>query len=164
LKPCHAKPAIAVQHLIRPLVKRAETSHSAQAMESAAEYSLEQDSQGGARLVLSGAYLVSTIGPIDQDLLDLGQPVSEIDLTEVEEIDTVGAYIVCSVARTHHAAIVGATAPIQRIINAIDQAEGSVDTSAPREPAWERVPFASIMRGAGSPERSAFSDRSCLAQ
>ncbi len=111
-------------------------------MESAAEYSLEQDSHGGARLVLSGAYLVSTIGPIDQDLLDLGQAVGEVDVTDVDEMDTVGAYIVCSVARTHHAAIVGATPPIQRIISAIEQAEGSVDTSAPREPAWERVPVA----------------------
>ncbi|WP_370189705.1 MlaE family lipid ABC transporter permease subunit [Qipengyuania sp.] len=107
-----------------------------------AEYELVEGDNGGTALVLSGPYLVSTIGTIDQDLRDLEGPLATIDLSAITEIDTVGAWMARRLAHDHGAEITGASERAERLIGALKDARTDEDLSAPRLPVWERVPQA----------------------
>ena len=61
-------------------------------MSDGAEFAIE-DAKDGRRLVLSGNYLVSTIGVADDELRAIEEPISEIDLSGVREIDTVARWL-----------------------------------------------------------------------
>ena len=110
-------------------------------MDGAAEFSLENKGAGGARLVLSGSYVVSTIGKIDQDLFAIEGPISAIDMTAVEDIDTVGAYITCRLAAQHSAAVTGANEQVQRLLDAVDRSSSDADLTPPRVAVWMRGPL-----------------------
>ena len=107
-----------------------------------AEYELIEDDDGATVLVLSGPYLVSTIGAIDQDLRVLDGPIGTIDLSAISEIDTVGAWVACSLSKTHDAEIVGASDRAKRLVGALEGMSVEEDITAPRLPVWERVPQA----------------------
>ncbi len=107
-----------------------------------AEYELVEGDDGGTALVLSGPYLVSTIGAIDQDLRGLDGPLDRIDLSAITEIDTVGAWMARWLANAHEAEITGASDRAKRLIGALTDAPAAEDLSAPRLPVWERVPQA----------------------
>ncbi len=109
-------------------------------MSEGAEFSIEDDGKGGAKLLLSGPYLVSTIGEIDQDLRDIDGAISEVDLSGVTAIDTVGAWIACSVSTKHGAEITGKDDRAQRLLKAIETASGPVEMRPERYPFWSRVP------------------------
>ncbi|WP_298464385.1 ABC transporter permease [uncultured Erythrobacter sp.] len=109
-------------------------------MDGLAQYSLEEGDSGGSRLALSGQMLVSTIGEIDQDLFAIEERVEAIDVSGIEEIDTVGAYIACRLANRHEAEIVGCTSAVRRIIDAVEGAGNKADMVPPRVPVWKRVP------------------------
>ncbi|WP_095012778.1 MlaE family ABC transporter permease [Tsuneonella mangrovi] len=87
-------------------------------MNDGAEFSIEEGERG-QRLVLRGAYLVSTIGAIDQDLRALVGPYAAIDLSGVEEIDTVGAWVVMDLARVTSSEVVGASNRAKRLMGAL---------------------------------------------
>ena len=110
-------------------------------MTGLAQYELIEG-DGGATLALSGPYLVSSIGAVDEDLRALGGDIARVDLSNVSEIDTVGAWMACSLAGDHDAEIVGASERAQRLIGALQGMGGSEDISAPRLPVWTRVPEA----------------------
>lgn len=111
-------------------------------MEAGAGYSIvEGEGQGtGARLVLSGPYLISTVGAIDQDLLALEGVIGVVDLSAVREIDTVGAWIACSLVRRHGARIEGASDRAMRLIDAITPSESTLGILPPHVPWQRRIP------------------------
>ena len=109
-------------------------------MKEGALYELEDGDAGGTRLVLSGPYLVSTIGAVDEDLRALDRDLKTIDLSGVSEIDTVGAWVACSLATRHHAEITGANERAQRLLKAIRAADEEIGIRPARVPVWERVP------------------------
>ncbi len=111
-------------------------------MSGGAQYSIEEGGASGDRLVLSGAYLVSCIGAIDHELRALHGPFSEVDISQVSEIDTVGAWLTCEVAREHDAQITGGSERASRLIDALEISSGGPKLAAPRLPVWERVPEA----------------------
>ena len=111
-------------------------------MDGGAQFSLETGEGGAARLSLVGPYLVSTIGAIDQELDAIEGPLSEIDLSQVSEIDTVGAWVACRIAADNDAKIVGADERARRLLGAIEGVGEEVDLTAPRLPIWTRVPQA----------------------
>ena len=111
-------------------------------MDGVAEFTLEENGESGAKLALSGPLLVATVGSIDHDLAQITEPLSTIDISEVSEIDTVGAWVTCRLASTHEAEIVGASQQAQRLLNAVQGADSDVDLSPERIPVWERVPEA----------------------
>ena len=90
-------------------------------------------------LVLSGPYLVSTIGAIDQDLRTLEGPIARIDLAGVNEIDTVGAWTATSLSATHEAEIAGASERAERLIEALKNVRAEEEIAAPRLPVAEPV-------------------------
>lgn len=107
-----------------------------------AEYELIEEDDGAPVLVLSGPYLVSTIGAIDQDLRALEGPIGTIDLSAISEIDTVGAWVACRLSDMHDAEIVGASDRAKRLVGALEDMRVTEDLTAPRLPVWERVPQA----------------------
>lgn len=109
-------------------------------MNGGADFSLEETDGGGIRLALSGSYLVSTIGKIERELSALDDPVTQIDLSAVESIDTVGAWIAFTLASRHGAEIVGARDRAQRLIDAVESSGNDADIVAARQPVWLRVP------------------------
>ena len=97
---------------------------------------------GGATLVLTGRLVISAVGPLDRDLRTLDDTIAKVDLSQVEEIDTVGAWIVWRVANDHNAQIVGASEGAQRLIDAVGSSASTAEILPPRVPLVERVPEA----------------------
>ncbi|WP_341711170.1 ABC transporter permease [Erythrobacter sp.] len=111
-------------------------------MNGLANYRLEQSGNGETVLALSGPYLVSTIGAIDAELRLLAGPIARIDLSDLSEIDTVGAWITNNLARQHGAEICGANARAERLIDALKDMGGEERLVPELLPLWERVPLA----------------------
>lgn len=111
-------------------------------MDGTAQFSLEEGGDGTASLSLSGALLVSTIGTLEREMRRSLDNISRIDLSGVEQIDTVGAFLACQLASDHQADIVGADARAQRLLDAVEGAGAHIDYTAQKETVWERVPLA----------------------
>ena len=107
-----------------------------------AEYDLKEGDDGGTVLALSGPYLVSSVGSVDQELRALAGPIATVDLSAVTEIDTVGAWIARWLAAEHEAEITGASERAERLIDALMDTAAEEPVGAPRLPVWERVPQA----------------------
>ncbi|WP_188645750.1 ABC transporter permease [Tsuneonella deserti] len=108
------------------------------------------DEQGGRRrAVLSGNYLVSTIAPIDTALRTIEGPLDEVDLSQVREIDTVGAWMALSVARNTGGKVVGASERAARLIDALSGTEPGGEVTPERLPVFTRVFEATGERVAG---------------
>jgi phospholipid/cholesterol/gamma-HCH transport system permease protein len=108
-------------------------------MRALADFTTEAGPDGGARLAFTGPMRVSTLGPIDRRLRSLDQPISIVDLGQVEDMDTVGAWTAWRVARDHQARIVNARAQAERLIAAVRAAENEAPIAAPRPPLGQRV-------------------------
>lgn len=94
----------------------------------------------GARTVrLSGPYLVSTVGGIDRELARINGSLKAVDLSEVSDIDTVGAWLAHSLARDHGGEITGASERAARLIRVVSQDTTQADIRPPRPPLWQRV-------------------------
>lgn len=109
-------------------------------MHTQAQFSLADEGVGGTRLALSGALVLATIAPIERDLDALSDAVSVIDLAGVSDFDTVGAWVVCELARRLGARIEGASPAAQRLIDAIEDIGSESHLLRHRLPLWERVP------------------------
>lgn len=107
--------------------------------DSGASFQLEDGADGASRLILSGPYLVSTIGAVDRDLRRIEGPLSAIDMSRVTEIDTVGAWTASQLADEHGAPIEGADTRAQRLMTALDNEVEEEPVKAPREKAPRRV-------------------------
>ncbi len=111
-------------------------------MDGAAQLSVTEDEAGRIALALEGPLLVSTVGPLDRELSALSQEITTIDLSGVEEIDTIGAWVMCRLAATHEAEITGASPRAKRLLDAVETAGSNADITPPRVPVWKRVPEA----------------------
>jgi phospholipid/cholesterol/gamma-HCH transport system permease protein len=128
------------------LVGGRKSPHSLFLMQDAAQYTLEDGGENGGAdatgLVLSGQLTLASIAAIERDLQRLTGPLARIDLAGVDEIDTVGAWVVCRVAREHGADITGASPEAERLLSAVRDIDTSGDMHTARPPVWERVPLA----------------------
>lgn len=88
-----------------------------------AEFTIAEGDDGARGLVLTGPLIVSTIGRLDAELRGSGERFGHIDLSQVGEVDTVGAWIVWRVARDSGADIVGASDKARRLIAAVHRNE-----------------------------------------
>ncbi len=111
-------------------------------MQELAQISLADDGAGGHRLALSGALLLSTMAGLKPALDRIDTAFGVIDLSAVEELDTVGAWVVCDLARRFGARIEGASPPAQRLLDAIEEIGSESHMLRHRPPLWERVPGA----------------------
>jgi phospholipid/cholesterol/gamma-HCH transport system permease protein len=93
---------------------------------------------GGDILRLTGRLTLARLGELPH-LLDALGPVARIDLSGVERIDTVGAWLVLRVAEAHDAAIVGASRDASRLIDAVRQSQSEPAAEMARQSAWARL-------------------------
>jgi phospholipid/cholesterol/gamma-HCH transport system permease protein len=107
-----------------------------------ADFRTETGEGGAATITLTGPLTVSSIGVVDRNLRKFDQPVSRVDLSEVSEIDTVGAWTAWRIARDHDAEITGASEQAKRLIAAISETKGDADIIPPRPDLIRRVPEA----------------------
>ncbi|MGB7408794.1 MAG: ABC transporter permease, partial [Pontixanthobacter sp.] len=105
-------------------------------------FDMEDNGNGGQTLVLSGPYLVSTMGPIDRELRGLQGAIDRVDLSNVTAIDTVGAWEASRIAHNHDAEITGADERAQRLIDAVRVVEDNAEEphEPVEEPFYKRVP------------------------
>lgn len=108
-------------------------------MDREAQFSLE-DEGGRCRISFSGPLLASTVGPLDREIDEIETEIAVIDLSGVEHIDTVGAWLACRLALDHHAEIVGASPRARRLISAVRDLRTDAPVTPPRRPVWIRVP------------------------
>lgn len=88
---------------------------------------------GSHALRLTGTFALAQIGDMDDWLRNFSGQISQIDLSEIEHIDTVGAWIIHRTARNHGAFIVGADADAQSLMAAVSDKMGE-PAAAPKRP------------------------------
>ncbi|MBV7259211.1 ABC transporter permease [Erythrobacter crassostreae] len=111
-------------------------------MDGAAQFTLDEDEAGRTRLSVEGPLLVSSVGPLDRDLEELNADLGVIDLSGVDAIDTIGAWVMCRLAARHEAEITGAGERAKRLLDAVEGAGNDAEMDPPRDPVWLRVPKA----------------------
>jgi phospholipid/cholesterol/gamma-HCH transport system permease protein len=92
-------------------------------MAQPADFTEEQLPEGGTNVRLGGTLAIAQIGDLDLRLRNLAGPVAQIDLSDIDHIDTVGAWLVYRTARDHGAKITGADSDAQRLIGAVSLAD-----------------------------------------
>ncbi|MFM7029272.1 MAG: MlaE family lipid ABC transporter permease subunit [Chakrabartia sp.] len=107
-------------------------------MANAAELLQEDLADGGQILRLSGSFTIALIGDIDGRLRDLSADVRKIDLSAVEHMDTVGAWLVHRTAKTSGAEIVGAGKDASRLLQAVSGVDQAEIPPRPHPPSFER--------------------------
>ena len=99
------------------------------------------EGETGAVLRVSGPLTVASVAPLDQRLREI-ESLAAIDISAVQDIDTVGAWIVWRAAGALDARIEGASDKATRLIEAVRNAESSAPIAPPRRNILERVPAA----------------------
>ena len=87
-----------------------------------ADFTIE-DSPDGTTLRFSGALTLADISALHARLEALGKPLTALDLSATERVDTGGAWLVHRLARDHDAKIIGADADAQRLIEQVSVAD-----------------------------------------
>ncbi|WP_411290228.1 MlaE family lipid ABC transporter permease subunit [Sphingorhabdus sp.] len=88
-------------------------------MANSADFVQDALADGRQIIRLSGNFAIATIGEVDARLRDINSPVAEIDLSGVDHMDTVGAWLVHRTAKEHSAEITGGADDAGRLIDAI---------------------------------------------
>ncbi|MFN3621080.1 MlaE family lipid ABC transporter permease subunit [Sphingorhabdus sp.] len=94
-------------------------------MANPADFSQEELSDGSNILRLSGNFAIASVGDVDNRLRDVKGPVSEIDISGVVRMDTVGAWLVHRTAKEHNAQVTGGANDAGRLIDAISGVDRS---------------------------------------
>ncbi|MAK98657.1 MAG: ABC transporter permease [Citromicrobium sp.] len=108
-------------------------------MGTAAQYTLEENDDGRTVLRLAGPYLLSNLSQIDSELRKLDAEYDAVDLADVTEIDTVGAWFACQLARKNSVEVINASERAERLIDAVGDSDGDTPIDAPRLPLFQRV-------------------------
>ncbi len=88
-------------------------------MAEVADFIHESLPGGGNVLHFTGTLAIASIGDLDRRLHGHVDAIQQIDLSAIEHIDTVGAWIVYRTARDHNAQIVGADSDATRLIEVV---------------------------------------------
>ena len=92
---------------------------------------------GGDVLKLAGRLTLARLDDLPHQLDALG-PVAQIDLSGIERIDTVGAWLVLRVAHANDAAIVGASDDAERLLSAVRRSQAEPAEPVVQSSAWQR--------------------------
>jgi phospholipid/cholesterol/gamma-HCH transport system permease protein len=104
-----------------------------------ADFSLE-GGDGAATLALKGSLRVHCLGDLDQRLGVLDKPLDRIDLSQVNDMDTAGAWLAWRIADEHGAKITGASDEAERLIATVGKAlEAADEHLEERPPLLDRV-------------------------
>jgi phospholipid/cholesterol/gamma-HCH transport system permease protein len=112
-------------------------------MTAAADFTTDQDGSD-AVLRFTGALTLAKLGTLPARLEALTEPPQVIDLSAVERMDTVGAWLIHRLVRDHDAKIQGAAEADTKLIDQVAQADRPVK----RRPDAEH-PFTRVLRQVG---------------
>ncbi len=101
-------------------------------MDGWANFDVRDDGAGGQILCLTGRLTLACLGDLPQRLEREAGPFSAVDLTDLEDIDTVGAWLAYRLGRDFAVPVTGADSDARRLMEAVRK--GDVD--APYDPAW----------------------------
>jgi phospholipid/cholesterol/gamma-HCH transport system permease protein len=100
-------------------------------MAKAADFSVEQMPDGGEVVRFTGHLAIAQISDLDRRLQMLNSTAKTLDLSEVDHIDTVGAWLVYRTAKQLDAEIVGADSDATRLVEAVSGVDQSEPVPAP---------------------------------
>ncbi len=86
----------------------------------------EEASEGAQVIRFAGRLTLARVGDLPKRLKALARPPTEIDLSQIERIDTVGAWLVHKLAEEYGARVTGASAEAQRLIAQVTRAHVDV--------------------------------------
>lgn len=98
-----------------------------------ADFSLD-GGEGAATLALKGSLRVHSLGGLDRRLEALHQPIDRLDLSQVSDMDTTGAWLAWRIAHDHNAEITGASGEAQRLIASVSKAVQADDAPVEERP------------------------------
>jgi phospholipid/cholesterol/gamma-HCH transport system permease protein len=104
----------------------------------------EQDGADGGTLRFTGNLSLSRLGTLPQRLEKVGGTVARLDLSGIDRIDTVGAWVVHRFAATHQASIEGLSPNSQHLFDQVVAA----DVPAEQKPRHQ-TPFARVLGEVG---------------
>src|SRR3954447_16811012 len=78
----------------------------------------QSEGANGADVRFSGRLTLARLGDLPHRLDSIG-PIATLDLSRIDRIDTVGAWIVTRTVNQHGAKVVGASAEAQRLLDAL---------------------------------------------
>lgn len=96
------------------------------------------DTAGGVDVRFTGRLTLARLGDLPARLDALG-PIATLDLSGIERIDTVGAWIVTRTARAHDASVTGASKEAQRLLKALADDRSDYRVHPDRRPMWMRM-------------------------
>ncbi|MCV0382558.1 MAG: ABC transporter permease [Erythrobacter sp.] len=108
-------------------------------MDRRAGFEIEQEEGEAARLALTGPWLVATIGAVEKDVESIDVAIDRIDLSQVSEIDTAGAWMACLLGQRYEAELVGANERAARLVESVEGMEIEGEVAAPRPGVFTRV-------------------------
>ena len=109
-------------------------------MERFAAFAVTEGEGQGAVVALTGPWLVSTIGAVEDDLDALDDRPVRFDLADITEIDTAGAWLISRTAERRGAEVTGGSKRAERLLEAVSGLDSNIDVSAPRAKLSTRVP------------------------
>ena len=92
-------------------------------MANPANLVVEDGSESGQIVRLSGSLVIASISEVDEQLRNVTGEISQIDVTGVDQMDTVGAWLVHRTAKQHAAEIVGCAKDAHRLIDAVSRVD-----------------------------------------
>jgi len=97
--------------------------------------------EGGSEPVLrlSGSLTLAEASSLDARIKDLGTIPPKIDISDVERIDTIGAWLIHRLAREHDAEILGADKGVTHLIEQVSAADRPLKIRPDRTPPFLRV-------------------------
>ncbi|OHD04351.1 ABC transporter permease [Sphingopyxis sp. RIFCSPHIGHO2_12_FULL_65_19] len=96
------------------------------------------DGADGAEVRFTGRLTLARLGDVPARLDALG-PIATLDLSALERIDTVGAWIVTRTVNEHGAKVIGASEEAQRLLDALASDKSEYRVHRDRRPAWVRM-------------------------
>ncbi|MFC4291520.1 ABC transporter permease [Sphingorhabdus arenilitoris] len=97
-------------------------------MSGAADFIEEKAQDNSDLLRFTGIWTIAHVGALEKKLSAFTGPVTQIDLSHVERIDTVGAWLVYRTARDHGAQISGASAEATKLIERVSGGDSDAAT------------------------------------
>lgn len=85
-------------------------------MQNAADFELREEENGALSLHFSGILTVQNAGELDSKLRKLDSEITLIDLSAIDEIDTIGAWLIERTAQDKDAKIINASNTAQRLL------------------------------------------------
>ncbi|MEQ8311460.1 MAG: ABC transporter permease [Sphingopyxis sp.] len=96
------------------------------------------EGSGGAEIRFTGRLTLARLGDLPARIEALG-PIATLDLSAIDRIDTVGAWVVTRTAAEHGAKITGASTDAQRLLDALASDKSEYRVHRDRRPAWVRM-------------------------